>query len=157
TRRSSDLALLQGARSALGIASPSKKFSDEIMPEVFAGIERGNDKNLDRAADAGAAIGNAVGDTAMTTMQNSLSQLSDALDLADIDTSPTIRPVLDLSDIQNKATQLPGMLPTPTLAMGTSSDVAQSVSLQEQARNAQLVLDATRAEEPSKSDITFIQ
>src|SRR5690606_2253776 len=102
-------------------------------------------------------IGNAVGDTAMTTMQNSLSQLSDALDLADIDTSPTIRPVLDLSDIQNKATQLPGMLPTPTLAMGTSSDVAQSVSLQEQARNAQLVLDATRAEEPSKSDITFIQ
>lgn len=150
-------ALLQGAKNALGIASPSKAFSDDVMPEVFAGIERGNDKNLDRAEDAGAAIGNAIGDTAMTTMQNSLAQLSDALDLSDIDTSPTIRPILDLSDIENKAPQMQAMLPTPTLSLATSSDVAQSVSLQEQARNAQLVLEATRAEDSSRGDVTFIQ
>lgn len=150
-------ALLQGAKNALGIRSPSKKFSDEVMPAVFDGIDRGNDKNLSRAADAGAAIGNAVGDTAMTTMQQSLSQLSDALDLSDIDTSPTIRPVLDLSDLENKSSQVSGMLQSPTLSLGTSNDFAQSASLQEQARNAQIVLDASKQDDTSKGYVTFIQ
>lgn len=150
-------ALLKGAQNALGINSPSKKFRDEVMPSVFEGIEDGNDKNLNRAANAGADIGNAVGDTAMTTMQKSLSQLSNVLDLSDIDSSPTIRPVLDLSDIQSKAGQVQGMLQTPTLSLDTSNNVARSVSLQEQARNAQVVLDMSKDDGSSRGDITYIQ
>jgi hypothetical protein len=150
-------ALLQGARNALGIKSPSRKFRDEVMPMVFAGIEEGNDKNIGRAHDAGSEIGDAVGDSAMTTMQKSLSQLSDVLDLTDIGTSPTIRPILDLSDIRSKASQVSGLLQPPTLSMGTSNDVARSVSLQEQAHNAQLILDASKADGSSKGDITYIQ
>jgi hypothetical protein len=41
--------------------------------------------------------------------------------------------------------------------MGTSNDVARSVSLQEQAHNAQLILDASKADGSSKGDITYIQ
>jgi hypothetical protein len=150
-------ALLQGAKNALSIRSPSRKFSHEVMPMVFAGIERGNSNGLKRAVSVGSDIGNAVGDTALTTMQNSLSQLSNALDLTDIDTSPTIRPVLDLTDLENKSPQVANLLQAPSLSLGTSDDFAQSASLQEQARNAQIVLDASRQEDTSKGDITFIQ
>jgi hypothetical protein len=73
-----------------------------------------------------------------------------------MDMAPTIRPVLDLSDIQNKASQIPGLLPNTGLSIGTSNDVATSVALQEEARNVELSQQA-EIDPKTGQPITFIQ
>lgn len=143
-------ALIVGAENALKINSPSKVFSEDIMPSVFEGIEVGNTKNLSRAEDAGTAIGDSLTTSAITSVKNAVSGISTALD-TNMDMSPTIRPVLDISDIQNKAKQISGLLPTPTLSVSTSTDVATSVALQEQDKNAVL---SAQAEIDSKTGNT---
>jgi tape measure domain-containing protein len=147
-------ALLQGAKNALGINSPSKEFRDHIMPSVFEGVEDGNDKNLGRAEDAGAQIGNTIAESAITNLRNSISGISDAVD-GNIDASPTIRPVIDTSGIKAGASEINGLLPTPVLSLDTSTNVASSVSLQEQAKNAQLVL--TSEQDQPAGNVYFTQ
>jgi len=137
-------ALLQGAKNALGINSPSKKFRDDVMPSVFEGIEKGNDKNLNRAENAGSAIGDSLANNAISSVKKAISTVSDVMSNANLNTSPTIRPVMDLTDIKNGAQQIPGLMPKPSLALDTSNNVATSVSLQDQAKNAQLVIDASK-------------
>lgn len=148
-------AILQGAKNALGINSPSKKFRDEVMPSVFEGIEDGNDNNLSRASDAGSAIGDTITQSAISSVKSAVAGISEAMN-ADLDASPTIRPVLDLSDFKKNAATIPGLLPKPSLSLDTSNDVATSVSLQEQAKNAQLVIDATAPATPSTT-VNFTQ
>lgn len=53
--------------------------------------------------------GSALGETATSTLSSSISKLADMVS-SDIDTQPTIRPVLDLSDVQAGASALNGML-----------------------------------------------
>lgn len=135
------LALLKGAEHALGIASPSKVFRFDFMPKLFDGITKGNEDNLHRADSAGSDIGDTLGNAAINSVKNAVAGISSAID-TNIDSSPTIRPVLDISDIQNKAKQINGLLPSPTLSLDTSSDVATSVALQEQDKNAVLSLQS---------------
>lgn len=147
-------ALIEGAKKALGINSPSKVFRDNIMPSVFEGIENGNDKNISRAEDSGTAIGDAITTGAVASVKNAIAGINDAFD-ANV-SAPTIRPVLDLTDIQSGAALIPGMIPTPSLSMDTSNDVATSVSLQEKERNAAIVLDKSNVPSSDPS-VTFIQ
>lgn len=148
-------ALLEGAKAALGINSPSKEFSDDVMPSVFEGIEDGNDKHIRRAENAGTAIGTAITSTAISAVKGAVAGISDAMD-TNLDMSPTIRPVVDLSDFEAKATKMATLMPDPTLTVGTSTDVADTVALQEQANNAQLTLDSENAQS-STGQVTFIQ
>jgi hypothetical protein len=148
-------ALLQGARNALGINSPSKEFRDHVMPSVFEGIEDGNDKHLTRAEAAGAQIGTTIADSAISNLKKSITGISDALD-GNIDSTPMIRPVLDTSGIKRGAADITKMLPTPTLSLDTSNRVASSVSLQEQTRNAQLVLTSDQRD-ASTGNVYFTQ
>lgn len=53
-----------------------------------------------------------MGDTAVKSLSSSISKITDAIN-SDIDTQPTIRPVLDLSDIESGAGLISGML-TPS-------------------------------------------
>ena len=91
---------LDAANRTLGINSPSKEFM-----------------KIGRYSDEGFALGlrqyagfisnssEEVGKTALDSMRNSISMISDAIN-GDLDTQPTIRPVLDLSEIESKAGQL---------------------------------------------------
>ena len=88
---------LNSIKDFLGINSPSREFKKVgIFSDdgVIAGLKTGS-KNVALAAGR-------VGKTAINSMKNSLSGLSDAIN-TDIDSQPTIRPVLDLSDVSNGA------------------------------------------------------
>lgn len=150
-------ALFRGAMNAIGAHSPSRRFRDEFMGAVFSGIELGNTQNIDRAGAAGSDIGEALGSNALTSMQSTLTGLGDAFASSDFDINPTITPVIDMTNINNASKQLPGLLQAPSLSLGTTNGVATSVSLQEQARNAQIVFDMSKMPLSGNSDVTFIQ
>lgn len=88
----------------LGIASPAKA-GIEVGKFVDQGLIVGLDKYAKNVSDA---AGN-VGDNAVASMTNAISGVSNAIN-SDIDYEPTIRPVLDLTDIQNGANSLNTML-----------------------------------------------
>lgn len=116
-------ALLQGAKNALGIKSPSRKFSDEVMPSVFDGVEKGGDKGNKRAAN----VGTAIGDTMLHAVKKSISKMASDVNM-DLDMSPTIRPVLDLSEVKKDATLIGSMLTPPTLTVEDSHASAANAS-----------------------------
>ena len=109
-------AAAQAARNALAINSPSKVFRaiGTSIPEGFAmGIEK-----------LGGLVKNAsvsMSDTAVSGVKRSISRLADIVD-GDIDTQPTIRPVLDLSDVRAGAGTIGSLL-----GNGTSVGVLANV------------------------------
>ena len=97
-------AAAQAAEDALDINSPSKVFRriGYSVPEGFAqGIER----------MSGVVKSSAVSmtDAAVSGVGNSISRIADAIN-TDIDAQPTIRPVLDLSDIESRAGMIGDMI-----------------------------------------------
>lgn len=138
-------------KNILGIRSPARVAID-LMELVGDGMVIGLANSEAPVTTAAEGVGNA----AVSGLKKSLSGIGDAL-TEGIDMAPTIKPIVDLSDIQNASKQIPGLLKAPTLSLDTTNGVAQSVSLQEQARNAQIVLDATKPSAPTKSDVNFTQ
>jgi tape measure domain-containing protein len=92
------------AKEELRVNSPSKVFRNlgTSVPEGFAqGIGM-----------MGSAIDSSITDmsnTAINGMKDSISRISDIV-MSDMDTDPTIRPVLDLSGVESGARRLSGML-----------------------------------------------
>lgn len=90
-------AAADAAKKALDINSPSKVFKEigSSIPEGFAlGIE-----------SMGGAVKSSVvsmSDEAVNGVSKSISKIADAIN-ADIDAQPTIRPILDLSDVESGA------------------------------------------------------
>lgn len=82
--------LLDSIKGALGIASPSKEMIS-LMGYVGAGLELGADKVVSQAERIGNAIGNALTEGTEEGMSG----------FDELYGSPTIRPVTDLSNIQN--------------------------------------------------------
>lgn len=68
-----------------------------------------------------------VSDEALDTAQGAMAAISTAL-ASDIDTTPTIRPVLDLSDISSGASAMNGLFQDPSLDVTTSSRIAKRVA-----------------------------
>ena len=96
-------AAYEAARIALDINSPSKIFRalGYSVPEGFAmGIDK-----LSRVVSKSALN---MSDTAINTVSNSISRIVDIIN-SDIDAQPTIRPVLDLSDVRAGASSIGGM------------------------------------------------
>ena len=94
----------QAARDAVKVASPSKVFR-EIGGYMGEGMVIGlNDYSI-----AASKAGSELGESAVDGLTKSISTLGDYLN-SDLDVNPTIRPVMDLSDVKNGADQLNGML-----------------------------------------------
>lgn len=89
------------AKNFLGINSPSKEFMKlgEYSDEGFA-------KGLERYSYLASDAAESVGDNALDTLRSSLANMS----LGSVDGQPTIRPVLDLSNIESGAKRINGML-----------------------------------------------
>ena len=116
---------LQAAKNLLGIKSPSRKFA-EIGRQSDEGMVVGLKQFAGRVANAARGVGSG----AMDAMSEALSGISDVFN-GDFDTQPTIRPVLDLSDVKNGANRIGNILSgNRTLAVDTRSMNAISASMQ---------------------------
>ena len=87
----------EAAEKALGIESPSKELYKDGRYAVL-GFANALTDYSDLAYDAGFGMAN----YARTGIGSAIAKISDAI-YSDIDTQPTIRPVLDLSDIRSGA------------------------------------------------------
>lgn len=102
----------RAAENELDINSPSKKF-DKIGGFVPMGFARG----IDRLSKLSTTSAKDMATSAIETASKSISRISDVVN-ADIDSHPTISPVMDLSDIEAGAN-----------AIGRMLDIGSSVSV----------------------------
>lgn len=96
--------MIAAAKTELDIHSPSKAFA-EIGRYSILGLVKGLVDNSGLSDDAAAHIG----DSAIESLKNSIRQISDVVN-SDLDTQPTIRPVLDLSNIRSGTARLNAMV-----------------------------------------------
>lgn len=96
-------AAYEAAKEALDINSPSKLFRSlgYSVPEGFA-------VGIDRMGGLVKKSSEAMADTAFEGTKSTIARLADSIS-EDIDTQPTIRPVLDLSDVRSGASRIGGM------------------------------------------------
>lgn len=93
-----------GTKLALASKSPSKVFK-EIGGYVGSGYIIGITDSLDGINDAAASMGTET----INSMNNAIRNISEAIEISD-DSSPVIRPVLDLTDIDNGARTINNLL-----------------------------------------------
>lgn len=121
------LRLIQIVKDTLGIASPSKAFM-ELGYYSDEGLAQGFSKygTVVREAAAESALG------AVNEMSGVFGHIADLID-GTIDLDPTIRPVLDLSNLQYGASQIGSLLglndPYALNAVGTISGIQNDASL----------------------------
>jgi tape measure domain-containing protein len=114
---------LDAAKNFLGIHSPSRRMADEVGEPMGMGVVVGLGRTSDMVGEAAAG----VGETALTSMKNSMANLADVVP-NELDMTPTIRPVLDLSNVQKNAGALNGMLTPAPLSVQTAYDQAAGVN-----------------------------
>ena len=88
----------------LGIHSPSKKGIEAGM-YIDEGLAVGLTKYADTAGDAAVDVGKET----VNSLSEALSGVSDVVD-ADMDIQPTIKPVIDLSEVEDGANKIDNML-----------------------------------------------
>ena len=140
---------LAAAKRTLGVASPSKEFAwlGEMSDEGLAKGLLDNAGMIDRA-------GTKVGNTALNAVRESLSDLKNAV-ATDMDFNPTIKPVFDMSNLKKGAGVIDGLLTPPSLKVGDSFAMANSLALQQEAQAAEVEL--TREENNGKGGDTYNQ
>lgn len=99
-------AMVKSIKKKLGIKSPSRVFA-EVGKFTAEGLSRGLSDKSDLVADSAAAMG----DKAVNAVRLSLANV-DKMVGGNIDVRPTIRPVLDLSDVRKNADKLGTLLPS---------------------------------------------
>ena len=113
---------LEAARRTLDENSPSKEF---YKIGAFAGAGFVN-ALVDGQKDADRA-GGRLGQASITALSETISRISEAID-NDIDTEPTIRPVLDLSEIQNGSKKISRIMPNSLqISAGNSFALASGI------------------------------
>lgn len=95
---------VQGEKDGQKSNSPSK-----LTIQAGKWIGEGLIIGMDNMGRSVYKAGSTLGSTATKTISNSISQIANMVS-TDIDTQPTIRPVLDLSDVRSGASALSGML-----------------------------------------------
>lgn len=139
--------VVDGVLDFFGIASPSKKFY-WIGEQLMLGFQIGIDKNFAKPTDSLTEGSNGMLDTMSTTM----GKISDVLK-SDMDASPKIRPVVDLSGVTKGANEINGML-NNDVALSTSVALSQA-SVISTATNAAAA--ETTTTQPTATQITFEQ
>lgn len=122
-RAAKDLAAgaLNKAKSFLGINSPSKEFE-----KVGLGVGEGFVDGIDKSAVPVNNSAESLANGALDTMKTSMSAVSDILPSM-VNTNPVITPVMDLTQFQNDALKMKGMVPN-NIAVGTSFDQASTIT-----------------------------
>lgn len=129
---------ISAAKSKLQINSPSKVFM-QIGKWTVMGMEKGLDNNAYRVSRSATNMA----DSAITAMQNSISMIANAVN-DNIDAQPTIRPVLDLSNVEAGARSLNGMLDGSQLSASLSGDMSRSIGTIQNGNNNGELLSAIK-------------
>lgn len=140
---------LKAAKDFLGIKSPSREFF-----KVGAWSSEGMAIGIEKTAPVVTRAAENVGDGALTAMQKSLSNLKNAVAM-DMEFAPTIRPVLDLSNVQKNSALIGGMLTPPTLKVDDS--YAYAASIAESQRQFEESRDGGDDDSPTGDVIYFTQ
>ena len=123
--RAMALAALEAAKQALGINSPSKEFY-KVGYGTIEGFVKAVDDNSGEAQKATVTMADKLKSSFQTAMDKVNTLLS-----TDIDAQPTIRPILDLSDVSAGARSIGSMFNSPTLAMANIGAIT-TISAQRQ-------------------------
>ena len=108
----------QAARDAVKVASPSKVFR-EIGGYMGEGMVIG----LNDYASASIKAGRDLGDSAVDGLSQSISKIGSMLD-SEMNVNPTIRPVMDLSEVKNGAASINDMLnSTNSIGIGHANTI----------------------------------
>ena len=84
-----------------------------------------------------------MADSAINAMRSSIARVASVVN-DNIDTQPTIRPVLDLTDVQNGARSLNGMLDGSQLSASLSGDMSRSIGTIQNGNNNGELLSAIK-------------
>ena len=115
---------LEGAKKLLGIHSPSREFA-KVGEQSDMGIIVGLNHFAGKVANAAKDVGRG----ALDAMRDSISGISDAF-ANNVDVQPTIRPVLDLSNVKSGSRSIGSMLSTRrTLSINTQNVGAVAASI----------------------------
>lgn len=119
-------AMVTGIKDLLGINSPSKVFA-EIGSYVSEGFANGISSSASSVENASDNIGN----TAVSSMNSALKSISDMFS-SDTTFSPTISPVVDMTNVRNGASNIndmfSGISGNVTISSESAYEAAQSVS-----------------------------
>ena len=110
---------LAAANEAFDINSPSRAFA-EIGMYAAQGLAKGLNENSYLSNLAATSIG----EQAIDKLRNTIRYISEVVD-SEIDSQPTIRPVLDLSDVKSKASRLNTMF-SNSLAMEVGAGMSKT-------------------------------
>jgi len=111
-------AAAEAMAAATEVSSPSK-VTTKLGEYIAAGLVVGMDNMSDSVADAGYS----VGDTATKSISNAVSRISDMMN-SDIDAQPTIRPVVDLSNVSESANSINSMFSSTKPSVGVLGQVS---------------------------------
>ena len=115
----------QAAEDAAGIASPSKVFRYEIGEYMGMGMALGLE---DYVRTVGRAGGN-LARSAIDGVKSTISRIGDVFN-SDLDVNPTIRPVVDLSDVESSANSINNLLggTVPTSVLNRAKSIGQNMN-----------------------------
>lgn len=125
-----------GYKNTVEQHSPSRVFFKNAL-FTAQGLLNGFDSKMGDIYKAGAGMGEAATDGTRTA----LAQMSSLL-AGDMDTTPTIRPVLDLTDVANGAKSINGMLGGRTLSVNSLTANSLAASMNSRQNRSDMVLSA---------------
>ena len=114
-------AAVQGEKDGQASNSPSK-LTIQAGKWLGEGLVIGMGKMNDRVYRAGSALG----ETATSTLSSTIAKISEAVN-SDIDSQPTIRPVLDLSDVESGASAITSMFGSNSIGVKTNIGAISSM------------------------------
>lgn len=104
-------AAIAAAKEKLKINSPSK-----IFAAIGSGIPEGFAMGIDKLNYLSTGSVNTMADGAISGVKNAIARITDYMN-SDIDSQPTIRPVLDLSEVTAGAGTIGGLFNNPSLGV----------------------------------------
>lgn len=142
-------AMVKSIKKQLGIKSPSKEFEEvgQFSAEGLAKGLAGSAAVVKRSAEG-------IGKDAILALQKSITDMSD-MGISNMDLTPTIRPILDLSGVQREAGNISAMVPKQ-ISVGTAYSQARGAMHAWEANQTARTEPDTRTE-PVGRDLTFIQ
>ena len=81
---------------------------------------------IDRLSSMAADSASNMGELAVSEIGNSIARIADAVN-TDVDSQPTIRPVLDLSDVESGASLIGGLFNTPSIGVRSNLSAINSM------------------------------
>ena len=135
----------KAAKDALDINSPSKVFM-RLGSGVVEGFAKGINDNTRDSAKSSEAMAN----ESIKGFSSAISRINDYFS-GNIDSQPTIRPVLDLSDVKSGAASISGMFNTPTV--GVASNVSAINTMMNQRNQNEPNADVISALDKLRGDL----